>query len=64
MVADFYNMPQVFRECNSKYFGGELPLPDFDLLRSSNTCGLGYYYTEGHWPDLIPIWELIKSLFS
>jgi hypothetical protein len=25
---------------------------------------LGYYYTEGYWPDLTPIWELIKSLFS
>ena len=23
-----------------------------------------YYYTEGHWPDLTPIWELIKAIFN
>ena len=23
MVADYYNMPLVFEDCNSKYFGGE-----------------------------------------
>lgn len=50
MVADFCNMPQVFGECNSKYFGGELPLPDFDLLRSSNTCGY-FHYNTGGWFD-------------
>ena len=50
MVADFVNMPQVFEECNSKYFGGELPLPDFDLLRSSSTCGY-FHYNTGGWFD-------------
>ncbi|MBO6030687.1 MAG: hypothetical protein J6T44_04140 [Prevotella sp.] len=25
---------------------------------------LCYYFGEGHWPDLTPLWHLIKSLFS
>ena len=36
MVPDFDNMPMVFQECNAKYFHGELPMPDFDMLRSSS----------------------------
>ena len=27
-------------------------------------CCLLYYYGEGHWPDLAPIWDLVKSLFE
>ena len=26
-------------------------------------CCLFYYYLEGHWPNLAPIWDLLKSLF-
>lgn len=50
MIPDFDNMPMVFEECNAKYFHGELPMPDFDMLRSSNTCGY-FYYTKGGWFD-------------
>ena len=51
MVADIFNMTQVFEECNSKYFGGELPTPDFDILTSSkNTCGY-FQYNKGGWFD-------------
>lgn len=27
-------------------------------------CCFLYYYGEGEWPDLAPIWELITSLFN
>ena len=51
MVADYDNMPMVFEACNSKYFGGELPTPDFDLLLSSkNICGY-FQYNKGGWFD-------------
>ena len=50
MVADYYNMPLVFEDCNSKYFEGELPLPEFNLLSSSTTCGY-IEWTNGGWGD-------------
>ena len=50
MIPDFDNMPMVFEECNEKYFHGELPMPDFDMLRSSYTCGY-FHYTKGGWLD-------------
>ena len=36
MIADFNTMPQMFWECNEKYFNNELPTPKFALINKLN----------------------------
>lgn len=50
MVADSWNMPDVFHRCNMDYFGGKLIFPRFRLLHSFRTCGYFQYINSG-WFD-------------
>ena len=36
MIADYNNMPEMFWECNDKYFGHSLPTPRFGLMKKLN----------------------------
>ena len=85
MVADYYDMPLVFEDCNSKYFGGEFDgivwefngfgeYIGFLFGRFVGTIIFGilvffllcyfYYLGTGHWPDLTPLWNLLKKLVT
>lgn len=50
MVADSWNMPDVFQRCNMDYFEGKLIFPRFRLLHSFRTCGQ-FEYIKGGWFD-------------
>ena len=36
MIADYNTMPQMFSECNKKYFNHSLPMPKFGLLNKTS----------------------------
>ena len=50
MVANQFNMLDVFDRCNLEYFEGKLLYPQFDLHHSKKTCGY-FRYSKGGWFD-------------
>lgn len=39
MIADYNNMPRMFRECKQKYFNGMLPPPKYEIMHKFYTLG-------------------------
>lgn len=37
MIPDLNNIPDIFRNCNRKYFNSELPTPKFGTFKKKNT---------------------------
>lgn len=48
MVADADNMRITFIKCNNAYFDGKLPLPNFGLVHSYDTCAY-FHYSYDRW---------------
>lgn len=46
MIADFNTMPQMFWECNEKYFNNELPTPKFDLINKTSILARFEFFKE------------------
>ena len=44
MVADYNTMPEIFRECNRKYFNSELPTPKFGLINKTSILARFEYF--------------------
>lgn len=43
MVANNNNIRETFINCNTAFFKGELPTPEFEVLHSYNTCAYFHY---------------------
>ena len=58
MIVTLDYMDVLFEECNREYFGGVLPVPAFEILHSTRTCG--YFRYQEDWSGT-PVISLTDS---
>ena len=49
MVVNWVNLADAYDKCNRTYFGGKLPIPQFNLLHSFRSCGYFHCDYEQGW---------------
>lgn len=59
MIADFNTMPDMFSECNKKYFNSSLPIPRYDLIHKTSILARFVYNPNKKGKHPIK-WQIIK----